>query len=307
MLETVVADGMRTSPVAAVLTVGAPIGHGDEAQEKLLGRETAVGEYITLNNKPLIVELRGGGLGQRLWRLLGTRSPSRRDYTRASDASSHRSVEDRRDHNTRLYQRRRDGIVSNGTSSDSGHQRRRRPSEHYSRHRNRSSPSHRHGDSEHQHTAPRNAARIEWHRSDDRAEHTRGRQRRHSAERSRRYSRVVEHGTDYNDSRRTESMRVAHGRRRPSRTIENAHHGPDRVIIPDVGNRRGRRAYATPRLHDNVSPASLSVPTPPRRTEPLSYDDMSEDELFQVILAEERAMEPLLRDFDARRAQGEDF
>lgn len=32
---------------------------------------------------------------------------------------------------------------------------------------------------------------------------------------------------------------------------------------------------------------------------------MSDDELFRVLLAEERAMDPLLRDVDVRRARGE--
>lgn len=33
---------------------------------------------------------------------------------------------------------------------------------------------------------------------------------------------------------------------------------------------------------------------------------MSDDELFNTILAEERAMDPMLRDMDSRRVQGED-
>lgn len=33
---------------------------------------------------------------------------------------------------------------------------------------------------------------------------------------------------------------------------------------------------------------------------------MSDDELFNSLLAEERAMDPMLRDVDARRARGGD-
>lgn len=32
---------------------------------------------------------------------------------------------------------------------------------------------------------------------------------------------------------------------------------------------------------------------------------MSQDELFSTLISEERAMDPMLRDVDARRAQGE--
>lgn len=37
-----------------------------------------------------------------------------------------------------------------------------------------------------------------------------------------------------------------------------------------------------------------------------NYDAMNDDELFDTLLAEERGMDPMLKDVDERRARGED-
>lgn len=65
---------------------------------------------------------------------------------------------------------------------------------------------------------------------------------------------------------------------------------------------RNDRYYSPPR-HRSLSEHRPAVA---RATEAPNYDDMSDDELFNSILAEERAMDPMLRDVDARRGQDEE-
>lgn len=47
-------------------------------------------------------------------------------------------------------------------------------------------------------------------------------------------------------------------------------------------------------------------PSAPRVRAAPNYDAMNDDELFDTLLAEERGMDPMLKDVDERRARGED-
>lgn len=64
--------------------------------------------------------------------------------------------------------------------------------------------------------------------------------------------------------------------------------------------RRDRYHSPSPRRRNDVLPAALKATIAP------NYDAMGESELFDTLLAEERGMDPMLRDVDERRARGED-
>lgn len=187
---------------------------------------------------------------------------------------------------------------SSSVSTGSHRRRRRRPSQ--TRRRPRSS----------RHRRPvRPAERPhirDQHGTNDRLE-DRNRRRHPHERRTRRPRRDADHRAEYPGTRRTEPIRSARERRRHARPAEAVRDNTSTTTRSQARDRRRHMPFApSPRLHRDASPAHLSVAVPRREAGPPNYDDLSEDELFAVILAEERAMDPFLRDLDARRARGED-
>lgn len=113
-------------------------------------------------------------------------------------------------------------------------------------------------------------------------------------------------------------------RRRRARHRSHKYSGSRYSRHPPRGRRRHRsyehgrtQRYRRDRYGSPFSVSNRHDPPPPRRrNEPRqaapkakaapNYDAMNDDELFDTLLAEERDMDPMLRDMDERRAWGED-
>lgn len=245
------------------------------------------------------VDTRGGGFGRRLRRLFGIRSPSPSDEDMwSSDTAGPSNRGDRRqqivsgnpEHRQSRRQRRRNSSGSSSLSSDSCRRRRAQLSQ----------PPGRHSSSRHASVA---GARRERRDSNDRARH-RPRRRRHSEGGTTSHRRGAGHRNSNHGTRRAESIRISYGRGRQAQRSAAVQYVPDGG--PHARGQPSQMVTMSPWQYRDASPAPLSVAVPAQETVSPDYGEMSEDDLFSVILAAERAMDPLLRDRDARRARGED-
>lgn len=320
---------------ATVLDAAAAAARIKESEDGARGLGT-----MMMIDRPPTIGTRGGGFGRRLRSLFGMRPPSPLSSTETSPSSDTSSDQrgrhcgrrgrhvpgsgrtlrhprdeiapgiqvyprnDGREHHKRQRSRRSRG-GSNSNSGGSGHEHRRRPSERRSRRRVSSSPVRSQSTARHPRLVARDEERIDRRSNNDRAG-SRHRQRRSAEGQTRRHRRVTDHRANYHSTRGPELTRT--GLERGRRTRDSA------VAVQDgldgrlrAGDQLGEFVYTPARQHRGVSPAApLPVPALAQETGTPNYDDMSEDELFGVFLAEERAMDPLLKDLDARRAQGED-
>lgn len=246
------------------------------------------------------VDTRGGGFGRRLRRLFGIRSPSPSDEDIwSSDTAGPSNRGDRRQqivsgnpgHRQRRRQRRRGSSGSSSVSSDAYRRRRAQLSQ----------PPGWHSSSRH---APVARAPRERRDSNDRAGH-RPRRRQHSEGGTTSHRRDAGHRVSDHGTRRTESIRISYGRGRQIQRSPAVQHVPDGESYAR-GQASQMVTMSPPWQRRDASPAPLSVAVPAQETVPPDHGEMSEDDLFSVILAAERATDPLLRDWDARRARGED-
>lgn len=245
------------------------------------------------------VDTRGGGIGRRLRRLFGLRSPSPTSDDIGSSDTPSDLRESRRRHLPRdpgHHQRRRHRRRSSGSSSESADSRRRRR-------RRLSEPHSRHRSSRHPQSSSVERSRRDLRGNNARFEN-RNPRRRASEGGTTRHTRGAGHRASHHGTGRTESIRFLRDRGRHTRHAEAVQDSLG--SRPHTRPRRSRMPHTSPRQSRDTSPVPLSVAAPGQRAGPPNYDEMSEDELFSVILAEERAMDPFLVDMDARRTRGED-
>lgn len=282
----------------------APVVHRtDEAEDEGADHGRGVDQVSTVGT-------RGGGIGRRLRRLFGIRSPLLSSDDSGSPDTQSSIRYSRRRHMPRhseyhRYPRCRHQSSSSESSSDSTDppRRRRRPTlisePYYSR--NRSSIRHVRSP-----PVDRSCRCCRGHNDHSGI----GTRRRRFSERvSRtRHTREAAQTASHRGTGRMESIRFSRERRR--RHTRHAGAVDDSRDSRPYPRDRSSHIPSTPPPHRRrvrqASPIPLSVIAPDQSVGPPNYDAMSEDELFGVILAEERAMDPVLRDLDARRARGED-